>query len=91
MIYDHMSPKDVSGVDIIRGSIENIPYDLFCLKEPDCVMFIMSNYGAFLVPRSKKISAGVWLDNNTREDNNKNFQVSRSLLKSLYLRKHHQW
>ena len=54
MMYDHISTKDVDGVDTLHGYTENIPYKLVCLKDPDYIMKTMSNYGVLLVPCGQK-------------------------------------
>ena len=48
-MYDHMSVKDVGGIDTIHGSIENIPYSLFYMKQLDYLINIISNYAVLLV------------------------------------------
>ena len=45
MIDDHFKDKDVGLVDSLKGKIDNVPYDIYCMKEPDYVMKIMSTYG----------------------------------------------
>ena len=42
MIEDHFKDKDVGSVDSLKGKIDNVPYDIYCMKEPDYVMKIMS-------------------------------------------------
>ena len=37
--------KEVGEIYSWNGNLDDTPYDVFCLKEPDYVMKIMSNYG----------------------------------------------
>ena len=73
-MYDHMSVKDVGGIDTIHGSIENIPYSLFYMKQLDYLINIISNYAVLLVTFGKKIQQGYGGIINHGEE--KNFQVS---------------
>jgi len=37
--------KDVGDVDAWQGVLDNIPFHVFAMKEPDYVMQLMSTYG----------------------------------------------
>lgn len=50
-IDQHMSTKAVGETDSLKGVLDNIPYDIFCMKDVDYSMKLMSTYGA-LIPRS---------------------------------------
>ena len=54
MMYDRMSAKDVGGIDTLHVSIDNIPYDLFWMKDLNYLIKIMANYGVLLFPRGQK-------------------------------------
>ena len=43
--YDHFKDKEIVECDSLQGTLDGVPYDLFCMKEPDYVMKIMSTYG----------------------------------------------
>lgn len=45
-----MSIKPIGGVDSLTGRLDNVPYNLFCMKDVDYTMKLMSTYGS-LVPR----------------------------------------
>lgn len=53
-IDDHMKDKEVGETDSVRGSLENVPYNIFCLKEPDYIMKLMSTYGGLVVKGDNK-------------------------------------
>ena len=36
--------------------MDNMPYDIFCMKEPECVMKIMMTHGGLIVNEDQKIS-----------------------------------
>ena len=44
MIDEYFKDKDVGEVDSLKGILDNVHYDIFCMKEPDYVMKIMSTY-----------------------------------------------
>ena len=52
----HMATKDVGECDCLHGMLEGKPYNIFCMKEPDYVMKIMSTYGTLTVKENKKES-----------------------------------
>lgn len=41
----HFEDKPVGSVDSIGGKLDNINFDVFCMKEEDYVMMLMSTYG----------------------------------------------
>jgi hypothetical protein len=44
-IHDHFAAKDVGDVDAWPGELDGVRFHLFCMKEPDYVMSLMSTYG----------------------------------------------
>ena len=56
MIDDHFKDKDVGSVDSLKGKIDNVPYDIYCMKEPDYVIKIMSTYGGLFEKDGQKTS-----------------------------------
>ena len=54
MMYDHMSAKYVGGIDTLHVSMDNIPYDLFWMKDLNYLIKIMANYGVLLFTRGQK-------------------------------------
>ena len=44
-INAHFATKDVGDVDAWPGELDGVSYHLFCMKEPDYVMSLMSTYG----------------------------------------------
>jgi hypothetical protein len=44
-IKQHFEDKDVGDVDAWPGKLDGVPFNLFCMKEPDYVMSLMSSYG----------------------------------------------
>ncbi|KAG7361811.1 transposase IS4 [Nitzschia inconspicua] len=52
MMDQHMSAKQVGDVDSLKGHLDGVPYDLFCMKDTDYTMKLMSTYGS-LVPSPK--------------------------------------
>ena len=43
-------------MDSLHGKLDNVPYDIFCMKEPDYVMKIMATYGGLTVKEGQKES-----------------------------------
>ena len=56
LIDDHFSDKEVGSTDSLKGKIDGVHYDIFCMKEPEYVMKIMSTYGGLLVNDNQKES-----------------------------------
>ena len=45
-----MESKEVGEVDVATGTLNDTKYHVFCMKEPDYVMKLMSTYGDTTVP-----------------------------------------
>ena len=45
MIDTHFKDKEVGEIDSWNGALNDKPYDVFFLEEPDYVMKIMAAYG----------------------------------------------
>ena len=45
----HFADKEVGDTDSLHGTLEGVPYDIFCMKEPPYVMKIMSTYCSLTV------------------------------------------
>ena len=43
-----MKSKPVGSVDVLQGILNEKPYSIFCMKEPDYVFKLMSTYGGLL-------------------------------------------
>jgi Transposase IS4 len=61
----HMSTKEVGDVDSLRGTMDGINYDLFCMKDTDYTMKLMSTYGA-LLPSAEAPDKYRVIDGNTK-------------------------
>ena len=44
-IIAHFNDKDVGDTDSLQGKMNNVPFHIFAMKEPDYVMKLMSTYG----------------------------------------------
>jgi hypothetical protein len=47
-IIDHFKDKEVGAIDARKGTLDEVPFYLFGMKEPDYTMIIMSTYGTLL-------------------------------------------
>jgi hypothetical protein len=47
-IKAHFDDKAIGTVDAIRGELDEVPFHVFCMKEEDYVMMLMSTYGTCL-------------------------------------------
>lgn len=56
MIDAHFSDARVGDVDSWSGILNDVPYDIWCMKEPDYVMKIMGTYGELTVPEGQQVS-----------------------------------
>ena len=59
MIDTHFQDKEVGEIYSWNGNLEDTPYDVFCLKEPDYVMKIMATYGELTFPEGQRQSPRV--------------------------------
>jgi hypothetical protein len=41
----HFEGKDIGSFDVLPGKLEDIPFGIFAMKEPDYVMSLMATYG----------------------------------------------
>jgi Transposase IS4 len=46
----HMASTRVGDTDFLKGILDGVPYDLFCMKDIDYTMKIMSTYGSLRPP-----------------------------------------
>ena len=44
-IKAHFANKEVGDTDSWAGLLDNVPFDIYSMKEPDYVMLLMSTYG----------------------------------------------
>ena len=51
-----MKDKKVGECDSLNGVLNGQNYDIFCLKEPDYVMKVMSTYGGLVVKSGQEDS-----------------------------------
>eukprot|EP00559_Dactyliosolen_fragilissimus_P002711 CAMPEP_0184872744 /NCGR_PEP_ID=MMETSP0580-20130426/41459_1 /TAXON_ID=1118495 /ORGANISM="Dactyliosolen fragilissimus" /LENGTH=665 /DNA_ID=CAMNT_0027375583 /DNA_START=1012 /DNA_END=3007 /DNA_ORIENTATION=+ len=73
-IATHMASKQVGECDSLRGTLDAVPYDVFCMKEPDYIMKLMSTYGGLTFPKNQRISKRTWKENG--ETKNITFQYT---------------
>ena len=46
MINQHFQEKDVSDVNALPGTLDGASFNIFCMKEPEYTMMLMSTYGS---------------------------------------------
>ena len=59
-IKEHFDDKDVGDCNSWMGSIDEVPFHVYAMKEPDYVMSLMSTYGTNL--RNGKETSREWVD-----------------------------
>ena len=64
---EYFKDKEVGSVDSLKGKLENVPYNIFCMKYPDYVMKIMSTYGGLLENDWQKELVRKYKDGNREE------------------------
>ena len=67
-IDQHFTAKEVGATDTLKGVLDNVPYDIFCMKEPDYVMKIMSTYGGLVEKEGQKKSFRTFTGENGKEE-----------------------
>jgi len=50
----YFQDKEVRSFDALCGYMNCMPYQIFCMKEPECAMKIMATYSELTVPQSQK-------------------------------------
>ena len=60
IIRQHFDDKAVSDCNSGKGNIEEVPFHVYAMKEPDYIMSLMSTYGTNL--RSGKETCHEWVD-----------------------------
>jgi hypothetical protein len=48
MIDDRMKDKEIGDVDALNGTIDDVPYNIMCMKDVDYTMKLMLTYGSTL-------------------------------------------
>lgn len=61
-INEKMKDKKVGECDSLKGVLGGQNYDIFCLKEPDYVMKVMSTYGGLVVKSGQEDSKRTWME-----------------------------
>ena len=59
-IRDHFKDKNVGDCDSWKGSMEEVPFHVYTMKEPDYMVSLMSTYGT--TQRSGKETTREWVD-----------------------------
>jgi hypothetical protein len=65
--------KEVGDIDAWHGTLDNIPFHLFCMKEPAFVITIMATYGT--LEMSEKLTSRSYLEGNVKKQ--KTFAYSK--------------
>ena len=65
---------DINTVDSLYGTLEDIPYNIFCLKESEYVMKIMVTY-SFLVEPDGQVKSS-WKSRENEEKKTKTFKYN---------------
>ena len=58
-IVTHFQDKEVGGIYSWNVALNDTPYDLLCIKEPDYFMKIMTTYGELTFPEGQRYSTRV--------------------------------
>ena len=45
---DHIGEVELGGIDSIQGTVDYVIYNLWGMKEPNCVIIMMANGGRLL-------------------------------------------
>ena len=61
-IEEYFEDKEVGAMDSLKGKLHDVHYDIFCMKEPDYVMKIMSTYGGLIENDWQKESVQTYKD-----------------------------
>ena len=75
LIDVHFEDKEVGETDSLHGIINDVHYDIMCMKEPDYVMKIMTTYGGLTVKTGQRESKRVYMDKDG-ENTTKKFQYT---------------
>ena len=59
-IKAHFDGKDVGDCDSWKGMMEEVPFHVYAMTEPDYVMLLMSTYGTNLRQAKKQVVSG-WI------------------------------
>ena len=62
VITEHMKDMAVGATDSLKGIIDDIPYDIFCMKTPEYVMKLILTYRGFKESNWVRTNV-VWLQN----------------------------
>ena len=63
-IIQHFAEKGVGATDALPGKLDDVPFHVHCMKEPDYVMMLMSTYGTLAeVGEEKMTLQGKWAEN----------------------------
>ena len=62
-MQQYFEAKEVGDVDAVAGTLDGIPYNIWCMKEPDYVMHMMATGGALLADKNCKEVTRSWMEN----------------------------
>ena len=63
LLTKHFKNKKIGKCDSLQGRLDDVPYDIFCMREPDYVMKIMSTYGGLTVQEDQRDSIRAYYEN----------------------------
>jgi hypothetical protein len=61
-MQQYFHEHDVGDIDAVAGTLDGIPYNLWCMKEPDYVMRMMATGGALLADENCKEATRSWME-----------------------------
>ena len=61
-INEHFKDMEIGKCDSLKGELDGKPYNIFCMKEPDYVMKIMSMHGGLTVLKDQKDSTRTYTE-----------------------------
>eukprot|EP00957_Ditylum_brightwellii_P040679 3079075-Ditylum_brightwellii.AAC.1 len=56
----HLKDREVGSTESLYGVLDGMPYDIFCVKEPDYIMKVMSMYGFLIAHPDQKLTKWVF-------------------------------
>lgn len=74
-MQQYFDGKEVGSVDAVAGTLDEVPYNIWCMKEPDYVMRMMATGGALLPDDNCKEATRNWMENGAAKS--KKFQYTK--------------
>ena len=76
LIIKKMKDAAIGSVQVVQGKLDGVGYNLFCMREPDYVMKLMSTYGTLDTDENSKLNKRTFTSRTTKQPTTASFKYT---------------